>query len=371
VFIIFMMISSSLSNNLASNSALTTQVATKQDDTTRIAALEAKLASLTSTLNSLVGGTSKYNSSGYNLIHYLYGDAVVYQDIFNAYNSNIIQKVGSPAGWDETSYATNPWNGKRILKIGGGVNNDANGIRVNVPSGGYDVLWIRILNDRWESFRITKDGGQDSSEIYASGYRRMTAISPDGTSPDSQWDVHAWMPIPIRSAGSYMIYSAQNSDDWISGIAFGKNLWNHAMNSAVAYYWKLNGGTGNVAWNTENWNNDQLGYLPAGGVYELIVPVVYSGNDKLIYIIQHNDNWNGTMHGAVSVNGQSVERFRMSYYNNPFAVHFGSKLYNRYMATRIPASLIQPGDKFVTLRIDMGQTNNHLYFREIGTHDYI
>jgi hypothetical protein len=31
-----------------------------------------------------------------------------------------------------------------------------------------------------------------------------------------------------------MLYSVD--DGWISGIAFSKNLWGHAKNSAIAYY---------------------------------------------------------------------------------------------------------------------------------------
>jgi len=366
------------SNKVASTSQIESTLATETttvtaDLSSRLDALEAKMNAISGTLNT-VGSASTVDSTGVNLMNYMYKDAIIYQDIFNAYNSNIFQKVGSPAGWDETSYATNPWNGRRILKIGGGVNSNGNGMLVHIPDG-YNVLWLRVLGDRWATFRVTAFNPsstanfQDWTEIYASGYRRLTTIAPDGTGHDSNWDTHQWMPIPIRAAGSYMIYSAQNSDDWISGIAFGKNLWNHAMNSAIAYNWKLNSVTGNIGWTSENWNNDQLAYLPAGSVYELAVPVIPNGKDKLIYFVNHNDNWNGSMHGAVQVNGQVVERFRTSY-NNPFAAHFNSKFYNRYMATRIPAAYIAQGDKFVTVRIDMTNSNNHLYFREMGTHDY-
>jgi len=77
----------------------------------------------------------------------------------------------------------------------------------------------------------------------------------------------------------------------------------------------------------------------------------------------------GTQHGNVFINGQPVERFRTTY-SNPFATHWNSKIYERYMATRIPANLIQATDKFVRLKIDMTNSNNHIHFREIGTHDY-
>jgi len=304
----------------------------------------------------------------------MYRDAKIYQDIFNAFDSNIVRKVGSPSGWDDTSYATNPWNLRRILRIGGGVQNNNNGLLVNVPAG-YNVMWLRVLNDRWTTFRVTPhrdDNSVDFSdqvEIYSAGYRNLNEISPDGAAPDSQWNVHKWMPIPLHATGSYMVYSAQNSDTWISGIAFGKNLWNHAVNSAVAFLWKLNPQTGDIGWTSENWNNDNLGYFFAGRVTEVSVPVVWTGKDKLVYIVEHNNNWVGTQHGDVFINGNKVERFRTSY-SNPFATHFNSKFYCRYMATRVPANLVQQGDKFFLLKIDMTIANNNIHFREIGSHDY-
>jgi len=68
-----------------------------------------------------------------------------------------------------------------------------------------------------------------------------------------------WTPIPGTRSGSLMVYSDINSDCWISGLALGMNLWNHARNSAIAYHWKLNGGTD--GWDRENWNNDNLGLI--------------------------------------------------------------------------------------------------------------
>lgn len=56
-------------------------------------------------------------------------------------------------------------------------------------------------------------------------------------------------------------------------------------------------------WHTHNWNNDQLAGLNHGRLYTLEVPVVQNGRDKLLYIVEHNNNWTGTMHGRVRVNG--------------------------------------------------------------------
>jgi len=348
---------------------------TAQDPTTRVANLEATIGRLSNLLTSQAQRNSISSNSGVDYRHHMYKEAIVFQDIFNAYNSNVFTKKGSPGSWDETSYATNPWNGRRILRIGNGVQSNGNGILVDIPTG-YNVLWLRVLGDRWTTFRVSPQDAtspanfQDWTEVYAAGFRNLNKIAPDGAGTDSQWNVHEWVPIPLRATGTYMVYSAQNSDAWLSGIGYGKNIWNHAVNAAVAFLWQLNPGTGNIGWVGENWNSDQLAYFPAGSNVEVSVPVIFTGKDKLIYIVEHNNNWQGNQHGNVFINGQQVERFRTTF-QNPFAVHNNGKLFNRYIATVVPASLIQSTDKFVRLRIDMTGTNNHIHFREIGTHDHI
>ena len=179
--------------------------------------------------------------------------------------------------------------------------------------------------------------------------------------------VHMWCQISTRRAGKLGIYSEKNSDSWISGVGFSKNLWNHTRNSAVAYHWAINGGTAS-GWSSENWNSDQLAFLTAGQVLELRVPVIPSDQDKLVYIVEHNSAWLGTMHAGVWVNGVPIERFRTTY-DNPFSRHYNSKFYDKYIAARIPANLIKSEDTFITLRVDMTFSDNHLHFREIGTHD--
>ena len=53
-----------------------------------------------------------------------------------------------------------------------------------------------------------------------------------------------------------MLYSDINKNGcWLSGIAFSKNLWNHAKNSGLAYHWKIKGGTA-ATWFSDNFNND-------------------------------------------------------------------------------------------------------------------
>jgi hypothetical protein len=341
-----------------------------------LATLNASIVALNNALNSIswIAGAStvKYSNDGVNLFNYMYRDAVIYDDVIAAYQTKVFEKRGAIAGWDETSYATasTKWNNKKILRIGGGVQaSNANGMTVHVPNG-YNVLWLRCLNDRWETFRVMSATNAETQQaIYSCGYRNLNEISPDGAGPDSYNTVHMWVPIPLYFSGDYWVFPDANSDDWISGIAFGKNLWNHAMNSAVAYYWNLNGGT-TVGWDTENWNSDNLAHLPAQAITDLYVPVVPSGKNKLVYIVEYNNNVLGTMHGAVQVNGNDIERFR-STYSNPFATHHSSKFYQRYIAAMVPASYVQNNAKFIKLTIDLSNSDTVLYFREIGTHDYI
>lgn len=187
--------------------------------------------------------------------------------------------------------------------------------------------------------------------------------------PDGYDVAHQWVPIPARRAGKLALISKPNTDQdfWISGLAFSKNPWAHAAQSAVGYHWAVNGG-GATAWNEPNWNGDSLARIDAKTNLELKVPVVPSGRDKLLYLIEHNSNWNGAMHTAITVEGQPVERF-MDTYDNPFNRHWNSKSYEHYIASRIPNALIPSGTHYLNVRIDMSKQNKQIHFREIGTDD--
>jgi hypothetical protein len=300
--------------------------------------------------------------------NHLYRDAIIYHNIFDAFTKGICKKVGSPVGWNDELYAKREWNGRLILRLGFIDNSENNGMQVKVPDD-YDVLWLRILNDRF--FRVSvsyEDNGRKNIGQYAGGFRKLNEITPEGATPDSSSILHMWLPIPVKMGKVHIIRSNQGSDSWISGIAFGKNLWGHAMNSAIAYHYAANGGN-TLEWESHNWNNDQLGKIAFGGVRKLMVPVVGNGKDKLFYIVEHNNNWLGTMHTSVKVNGTFVERLRTTY-SNPFATHFNSKFYDRYMSCFIPKELIPEGATFITVDIDMSKQDKNIFFREAGTHDF-
>ena len=62
-----------------------------------------------------------------------------------------------------------------------------NGLLINPPIG-YNVLWVRIPSDKYESFRLsqyntTGTDYYDLNEIYSGGLRFLNNISPDGGGP--------------------------------------------------------------------------------------------------------------------------------------------------------------------------------------------
>lgn len=307
--------------------------------------------------------------------NYMYNPScLIYQDISKAFQMSVFYKVGSPVGWDSTSYISNPWNKRHGINIGVGVQSNSNGIIVNIADG-YDVMWFRVFNDRWSNFRVVPypSTGVQVEEFYVCGFRGISEVSPDGTATDSFGATHAWCPIPIRSTGTgrkYNVWSDLNGDNWCSGIAFSMNLWGHAKNSGVAYYWNVNLGGNPTGWYSNSWNSDVLAIFTPGVISVIMVPLISNGNDKIVYVINHNDVYNDVMHGSISVNSCTVERLRSSYIN-PFAMHYNSHIYARYLATRVPASCYSVGDLFLTFTIDQTMADLNFYFREVGSHDYM
>ena len=296
-------------------------------------------------------------------------DPIVYQNIFEANQKAVIVKLGNPA-YNDTSYTlTNPWNGRPIIKFGGNNEVDGNGAKVIIPAG-YNTVWLRVLGDRWNVIHAYfLDGGKEDLGQWTAGKRSTNNYCPDGSLSDSYFNAHQWVPIPVGRAGELALISkpSTNSELWLSGVAFSKNPWAHAAQSALGYHWAVNGGD-KAAWNNDNWHGDVLAMINQKTNWELKVPVVSSGRDKLLYLIEHNSDWNGCMHTGITVGDRPIERFLASY-DNPFARHWNSKMYERYIAARIPAALIPAGARWLSVRIHMGNQNNNIHFREIGTHD--
>jgi hypothetical protein len=263
----------------------------------------------------------------------------------------------------------NDWNHKKLhgqYMINFGQNNNGHAT-IKVPIG-FDTLWVRVLGDRWTVLQV------NGADRWCGGHRNTNCYCPDGSLSDGHDNMHQWVPIPIsKNRTQYLSINndktSGSNDFWLSGLAFSKNPWHHATQSAAGYAWAVNGGDRVENGFSEGWNNDVMGRLINNSIYVLKVPVIPSGRDKLLYLIEHNSNWNGCMHRSIIINGTTIKERFLATYDNPFARHWNSKFYNRYIAARIPAKFIGPNAKFIDVVIDMTDQNNHIHFREIGTHD--
>jgi hypothetical protein len=292
--------------------------------------------------------------------------ALIYQDIFEARAYGAIAELGSPAYDDRTYPVSNPWNHRTIIRYGGNDELDGNGAQVTIP-GGFDTVWIRVLGDRWNFVHAYALDRTADLGLWVGGNRQGNCYCPDGSLSDGTNLTHEWLPIYVGFSGKIALISKRETDKefWVSGLAFTANPWAHAAQSAVAFAWGLNGGQ---AINREGeWGSDVDCSVPPQTARNLKVPFVNTGRDKLLYVVGENDDPNRLAHDGVVVNGENIGRLRASF-DNPFARHWNSKMYNRYVAVIVPARLIKASG-FVNVQIDTGHQNENFKFREIGTHD--
>lgn len=308
----------------------------------------------------------------------------VYDEIFEAFNAGCIEKMGSPIGFNATSYKDELWCGRHIIEFGGNTESDGNGALVTMPSG-TETLWVRVLGDRWNTIQVTK---RDDTEpqllgLFSGGLRSASAYSPDGSTTDggtaspatngvtSPVTAHQWVPIPVNGATKVGLVAKAVTDYqfWLSGLAFSKNPWGHAVQSAQGYRWQLNGGD-EPLWSSNDWEGDVQAGLFAGSCLTLHVPVVPNGKDKLIYLVEADLPENRRVaHTALKLEGQPIERF-LTTYDNPFARFWNSRTFETYAAAFVPNELIE-GQRFVKLTVDLTkQLRRGINFREIGSHDY-
>jgi hypothetical protein len=304
--------------------------------------------------------------------------AVIYDNIYDAINKKIIKKNGNPTDWNDSKYKTKTWEGHPILGIGNKNNAYPNGLHITVPKSIYDkavdsfVIWIRILNDRWQGFDMytTK---KVLVQTILSGHRNINEINPNGSTHDNKWDRHKWVPFAIqkRHGTTFVMVTNKHDEDngYISGIAFSTNPWNNAVHPAITFHKAANDSTA-MDWKTHDWHHDLAGMIKPDKKYSFKIPVIPSDHDKLVYVIEINNSQLGMEHKSVTVNGTKIENFRTSY-TNPFATHYNSKLYSRYYAAKIPKNLIKSTDTFITIKIDTTNNKDSIYIREMGTHDYM
>ncbi len=277
----------------------------------------------------------------------------------------IWREYGFPKRSDWYTYLKRKYKGAYMINFGKGINSRRRGLQILTHKSS-TVLWLRCANHVWGRFSVISGRNEDLGQ-FTCGHRKLNEISFDGGAPTTS-NYHQWVPIRIYQGGEFFISSGEFSDSWISGIAFSKNnYWNHTKNSAVAYHWAVNGGS-RLPWFSHLWMNDNLAFFDNSQIYQIRVPIIENGKDKLLYIVEHNSSWVGTMHTSLWVHGKGIERLRTSY-SNPFATHFNSKLYDRYLASFVPANYIPKNTKFLIVTISMMKNDHRFYFREIGTHD--
>jgi len=291
-------------------------------------------------------------------------------------SSQPFAKYGNPYGFDSTKYSNgNLFYGSTLLILGvNGTIND--GLVIKVPKNN-TVLWVRILNDRnsiLQLYSLNNDNNNNYG-VFASGYRNVNNMAPDGSGNDMYTQYHVWIPIRLTNSNintdrKYVLYNpGTTSDGTISGIAFSTNPWNHASCCSYTNFLGSNGDDTLYDYTTV-FNYDLSVGIGFGGksITKLKVPVVYSGKDKLVYLIEGGAYTVTNAHTGLTVNNKQIERFKTTY-DNPFSRHFNSKPFQRYVAAKIPASSISQGDLFITLAINMQNQNAEYFFREVGTHD--
>jgi len=317
----------------------------------------------------------------------IYDDIIAVKDIvYTRYGINIP---------DDPTFSTVGWNGYKLLDIGGSTDGSS-GIAITVPIG-MEVIWIRVLNDRWTTLKINGS----TFLRYSCGFRNIIKLRPDGM--DDVGVLHRWVPYPVTVAGTYQIsglygniVGAPDPQVWISGLAFSKNPNYHAMLSAVSYYWSsfnpiYNQGYtfSNVQWFAENYsdvvnssttdNGDNLAYFPKGAISKITVPLArtrYIG-DKMLYILsigRTNDNaW--ILNCIIKIKGIRIENFKR--YNNAFSRYYNSKPFITYLGARIPSTsggvtVFDYNTNNIDVEIDTSSSmiGDNIFFREIGTHSY-
>ncbi|MDB9496283.1 hypothetical protein PN441_05205 [Spirulina major CS-329] len=331
--------------------------------------------------------------------HRMYpNDAIVYQDVFDAEAAGAIENWKLTNNYERRHTAKNPWYQRAMIKYGYG-KEDEGGALVTLPSG-YDTVWVRNGNTLTD-WHVIKAEFSESGKLFrslgswAAGKRGSNHYCPDGSLSDASTFLHQWLPIPVGASGKVSLVHKRDTDKefWVSGVGFSKNPWAHAAQSALGYHWQVNGGDF-VNWERDDNGGDVLAFIDDLTNAELRVPVVPSGRDKLLYLIEHNAEWNGCTHTGITIKVDDkdvpVERF-LATYDNPFARHWNSKSRQRYIAARIPAALIndalqqpEPGDRltqYISIKIDTrlntqlsdkggwADWQDRINFREIGTHD--
>jgi len=362
--------------------------------------------------------TLLFESSRINDYMYLPEQCVLWSNLKPYINNDIkVINTGFDMTNDNEKWPSNDQNGKNIystISRGSKEPNDT-GIQITIPqppSGAnydYNVLWVQTLNERWSTFKVFSNNPYTPFGNYAIGYEYLNNISPNGAIHNERWDLFVWYPVPFKMSADRKIMINNyhsGSDTWYSGFAFSTNPWNHCKLSALSIHWQTNkeiesdidATNPTIVWPLgsidKNWNNQTLATFKANTEPEFKIPFVNSGNDKIFYIIEHNNVWGP---GIINVSIQNIDKTNYTSlgslhdsFNNPFARHSNSVMYQRYLGVVIPKNLLPTDINFITIKLSIPYNNdglqiqknvlfgimliasgqNGLHFSEVGTHDY-
>ena len=203
------------------------------------------------------------------MVHRMYpAKPLIYEDIFEAFNKGVIAKLGNPRledDWNVRHTAAAPYRLRPMLQLGSPSDSDGNGAVVTVPEG-YNTLWLRLHGGGGTvGLKAYYLDGAGEALGHWSGGRRPYQVCPDGSLPDNtgakeSYD-HQWLAIPVGRAGKVALISQQSEGYvWYSGVAFSRNPWAHAAQSARGYALGFNGSRG-VSWHSFQFFGDQAGSI--------------------------------------------------------------------------------------------------------------
>jgi len=341
------------------------------------------------TINTLLLSASPIND-----YMYLPKQSIIWSNLRSYIDKDIkVINTGFDLRWNNEKWPSNDQNGKFIYSTTTRSNKESNdtGIEISIPnppSGSnydYNVLWVQMLNDRWSTFKVLTRNPYTSFGKFADGLQYLNNISPNGAIHNERWDRFVWYPVPFKMPDNRKIMInnfRSGSDSWYSGLAFSTNPWNHCKLSGLSIHWQTNKDLESdidntnpmIIWSSDNWNNQPLARFVSNTEPIFKIPYVYSGNDKVFYIIEHNNSWGP---GIINVSIQNADGTNYTSlgglydtFNNPFARHHNSVMYQRYLGVIIPKNLLPPNINFITIKLSVPYNVNGIHFREVGTHDY-
>jgi hypothetical protein len=345
---------------------------------------------------------------------------IIWKDISNNMGTNTVRPnapikvVGGDRKWkywngsttvEWDGYVNSPYNTLNIYTTTGfenGAQSNGDGIEVTVPTHpipgkDYSVLWIKVINDRYNYLKVYDMSGSSVRKYYGKqsfGFTSINNISPDGSTNSEHYYYCLWWPFPIDLSGNssrkIMIscFYKNPYSPFIAGIAFSTNPWNHCRVHGNSLYDQVNNDnnlnsvsqTTSLIINEGVWSHMLVVSFVPGSQPIIRIPFVNSGRNKIFYIIECNVDLGPSMNGveinttpnSTTATWQYIGNLNTTF-SNPFATHSNSKMYQRYYGVVIPKQYLPVkgssiNDNFMQLRFTI-PSGVYFKFSEVGTHD--